>query len=89
MFAGIIGDDLMLRVGSERFEELLARPAARPMDFTGRPMTGFLYVAPEGFATDADLHAWLSCALDFVASLPTEPASGRKRRGSSRRGGTE
>jgi hypothetical protein len=89
MFAGIVGDDLMLRVGPERFEELLARPAARLMDFTGRPMTGFLYVAPAGFAAEADLQAWLSCALDFVASLPTKPSGGRKRRRRSRRGGTE
>jgi TfoX/Sxy family transcriptional regulator of competence genes len=89
MFAGIVGDDLMLRVGPERFADLLARPAARLMDFTGRPMTGFLYVAPEGFAADADLHGWLGHALDFVASLPAEPSGGRKRRAGARRGGTE
>jgi TfoX/Sxy family transcriptional regulator of competence genes len=87
MFAGIVGDDLMLRVGPERFAELLARPAARLMDFTGRPMSGFLYVAPAGFAANADLHGWLSCALAFVASLPSEPSSGRKRRSRARRGG--
>ena len=89
MFAGIIGDDLMLRVGPERFEELLARPAARLMDFTGRPMTGFLSVAPAGFAAAADLQAWLTDALDFVASLPPDPSGGRKRRATARRGGTE
>jgi TfoX/Sxy family transcriptional regulator of competence genes len=85
MFAGIVGDDLMLRVGPERFEELLVRPAARLMDFTGRPMTGFLYVGPAGFTADADLDAWLSYARDFVASLPTKPTGGRTRRGHARR----
>ena len=43
MFAGIRGDELMLRVGQERFEQLLAKPGARPMDFTGRPMNGMVF----------------------------------------------
>jgi TfoX/Sxy family transcriptional regulator of competence genes len=72
MFAGIIGDELMLRVGKERFEELLARPGARPMDFTGRPMNGYLYVSPVAFATDKALATWLADALSFVETLPAK-----------------
>jgi TfoX/Sxy family transcriptional regulator of competence genes len=70
MFAGIIGDELMLRVGKERFEELLAKPGARPMDFTGRPMNGYIYVSPHAFATDKALSTWLEAALAFVETLP-------------------
>jgi TfoX/Sxy family transcriptional regulator of competence genes len=70
MFAGIRNDELMLRVGPERFEELLAKPGARPMDFTGRPMHGYLYVASSAFERDEDLSAWLEDALWFVESLP-------------------
>ena len=73
MFAGIIGDELMLRVGKERFEELLAKPGARPMDFTGRPMNGYLYVSPVAFATDKALTTWLEDALSFVETLPPKP----------------
>ena len=72
MFAGVMGDELMLRVGSQRFGELLAKPGARPMDFTGRPMNGYLYVAAAGFASDEDLSMWLEDALEFVESLPAK-----------------
>ncbi len=83
MFAGIIGDELMLRVGPQRFEELLAKPGARPMDFTGRPMNGYLYVSPHAFATDKALSTWLEDALGFVETLPAkqpgQKASKRKK----------
>jgi TfoX/Sxy family transcriptional regulator of competence genes len=72
MFAGIMADELMLRVGPKRFEELLAKPGARPMDFTGRPMNGYLYVAPPAFATDNALSTWLEAALAFVETLPAK-----------------
>jgi hypothetical protein len=62
----------MLRVGPQRFEELLARPGARPMDFTGRPMNGYLYVAADAFQKDEDLAAWLEHALAFVEALPAK-----------------
>ena len=70
MCCGVLGDALMARVGPDRHAEALARPHARQMDFTGRPMKGFVYVAPEGFESDRDLGAWVRSCLDFVASLP-------------------
>lgn len=48
MAVGIIRDDLMVRVGPEAYEELLRQPHARPMDFNGKPMKGYLYIAPGG-----------------------------------------
>jgi TfoX/Sxy family transcriptional regulator of competence genes len=74
MFAGIIGEEMMLRVGPRRFEELLAKPGARPMDFTGRPMNGYLYVSSPAFARDEDLSTWLEDALSFVEGLPAKQA---------------
>jgi len=70
MFCGVTRDDLMARVGSERFDEALSQPGARPMDFTGRPMNGMAFVAPEGYATDDQLRGWVEQTLDFVRSLP-------------------
>ena len=70
MLCGIAGDSLMARVGPRRYEEALARPHAREMDFTGRPLRGFVYVAPEGFESDADLAAWVRICEDFVGTLP-------------------
>ena len=70
MFVGITGDDLMVRVGPERYEESLGKPHVRPMDFTGRPMKGYVYVAPAGRRTDTSLRAWVTLGARFVATLP-------------------
>jgi TfoX/Sxy family transcriptional regulator of competence genes len=72
MCCGVAKDMLMLRVGPEQFEKLLREPHARPMDFTGRPLTGFLYVGPQGIRTDDALHKWVRRALNFVLTLPAK-----------------
>lgn len=60
------GDDrLMVRVGKAIYDDLLARPGCREMDFTGKPMKGFLFIYPEGFDSDADLDFWVEKALAF------------------------
>lgn len=60
------GDDrLMVRVGKSAHDHLLARPGCREMDFTGKPMKGFLFVYPAGFDNDADLDFWVEKALIF------------------------
>ncbi len=70
MLVGVLDTDLMVRVGPKAYERALARPHARPMDFTHRPMRGFVFVAPKGCATPAALRSWLSPALAFTRSLP-------------------
>ena len=71
MCCGVIGDDLIVRLDPGQAERLLAfESGARPMDFTGRPMRGWLYVAPEAVAEDADLETWVGRAEDFATSLP-------------------
>lgn len=70
MCVGLNEDHLMVRVGKEAHDEALAQPHARPMDFTGRPMKGFLFVDPAGYASDEDLQAWVGRCLDYVLSLP-------------------
>ena len=70
MAVGIVGDELMLRLGEEGAETVLGEPHVRPMDFTGRPMTGFVFVAPEGTATDAALKGYVERALAFNSALP-------------------
>lgn len=69
MTVGILGDDLMVRVGPEGYEDALAQPGARPMDFTGRPMTGMVFVASEDLDEDG-LAAWIGRGLRFTSSLP-------------------
>ena len=70
MCCGISGDDLMLRLGPDRAERALEEPHVRPMDFTGRPMKGYVYVAPAATRTEARLREWLGLARDFVGTLP-------------------
>ena len=70
MCCGILEENLMARVGPGQYDECLSLPYAREMDFTGRPMKGMVYVAPEGIAEDTDLKAWIDRCLSFVRSLP-------------------
>jgi len=70
MVCGVVGETLMLRLGAERAEAALDEPHARPMDFTGRPMRGMVYVDPPGFPTDEALAAWVGRALEFASTLP-------------------
>ncbi|MBI5450088.1 MAG: TfoX/Sxy family protein [Gammaproteobacteria bacterium] len=70
MCCGIVGDTLMARVGPDAYAAALARPHVRAMDFTGRPMKGFIYVAPAGFDSDEQLLAWVRRCEGFIATLP-------------------
>ena len=70
MLVGITGEDLMVRLGPERYALALQQPHVREMDFTKKPLKGFVYVAPEGYADDADLARWVDAALAFVGTLP-------------------
>jgi len=69
MCCGVNGDELIVRLDPEREDEALARPHARPMDFTGRPMRGFVTVRPEGLA-DEQLKRWVGDAVARAESLP-------------------
>jgi TfoX/Sxy family transcriptional regulator of competence genes len=66
---GVLGDDLLVRVGPANTETSLERLGARPFDFTGRPMRGWVVVAGETL-DDPDLDRWLDQAGAFVATLP-------------------
>jgi TfoX/Sxy family transcriptional regulator of competence genes len=72
MCCGLVGSDLVARVGPDQYEEALGKQHARPMDFTGRQMRGFVYVAPEGWSSERDLRTWVDMALRFVLSLPAK-----------------
>jgi len=85
MFCGIASGDLMVRVGPDAYEKALGKPHVRPMDFTGRPLKGYVYVALAGLRTAAALRAWVRQGADFVSTLPPGPAKRPPR--SKKRGG--
>jgi len=70
MFCGIVKDALMARLGPEAAGRALDQPHVRPMDFTGRPMKGYVYIDPPALFDDKDLHAWVLLCVEFVAMLP-------------------
>jgi TfoX/Sxy family transcriptional regulator of competence genes len=71
MFVGIAKNQLMVRVLNERYEEYLKKPHAKEMDFTGRPLKGFLYISEDGIKTDKQLSKWIDAGIEFVMkSLP-------------------
>ena len=72
MCVGVSGDELMARVGPDQYDESLALPDARQMDFTGRPMKGFVYIGTEGTESDDDLSGWVERCLGFNAALPAK-----------------
>jgi len=70
MICGVLKEDLVLRVGPEKYQAALARPHVRPMDFTGRPLKGFLFVGPAGCRTKKSLSNLITGAIEYISTLP-------------------
>lgn len=71
MACGVQGDDLIVRVGTEKNDVALSQPYVRPfMGSGGKPMAGWVLVAPEGVSTDQDLRQWIELGCEFALSLP-------------------
>ncbi len=70
MCRGITDGLLMARVGPAAYDDALERPYARPMDFTGKPMKGYVYVEPAGIESDRELGEWVRMCVWFVRTLP-------------------
>lgn len=69
MSCGILGDELMVRVGPDAHEAALRKAHVRPMDFTGRSMKGYVFVGARGLRSGASLASWLDQARRFVQQL--------------------
>ena len=70
MCCGLVQSKLMVRVDPDAYDRLLREPHAKPMDFTGRPMRGFLYVDPAGLASLPALKKWIARAVQCAESKP-------------------
>jgi len=69
MFVGIVGDQLMVRVGRDAYEAALMEPHVREMDFTGKPMRGYVYVEPAALRRDDRLRDWIARGLAEARQL--------------------
>ena len=80
MCVGLESHRLMARIGPEQEAAALQRPGCRPMDFTGRPMRGFVFVDTAFLQSDAALAEWLDLALAFNPSAKSSRKPGRPRK---------
>ena len=78
MFVGIAKNRLMVRVLNEKYEEYLKKPHAGEMDFTGRPLKGFLYISEEGIKTDKQLSKWIDRGIEYVMNSPPKKKAVKK-----------
>ena len=69
MCCWIVGDELLLRLGLDGADAALELPHVRPMDFTGKPMAGMVFVSSDGLR-GAALRRWVESARAFVRTLP-------------------
>jgi len=71
MACGVHGNDLIVRVGPENNDAALSRSFVRPfMVMPGKPMAGWIFVAPEGITTDQDLLNWVELGYEYASTLP-------------------
>lgn len=68
---------IMARIGEDAYTKAILKAGVKPMDFTGRPMKGYVFVTPDGYDTDADLEFWINLCLAFN---PFAKASNSKKR---------
>ncbi|NBA86829.1 RNA methyltransferase [Emticicia sp. CRIBPO] len=65
MCIGVVGDEMMCRIGEENYENALEKPGCREMVFTGKPMKGYVYVGEEGIKSARDFNYWIQLCLDY------------------------
>jgi TfoX/Sxy family transcriptional regulator of competence genes len=70
MCVGTTDSRLMARVGPKHYQKALQEMYTTIMDFTGKPLKGFVYVEPEAISTDPALYRWIRHCENFVRSLP-------------------
>lgn len=80
MAVGVMDADLIVRVGPDGFGDALARPGVRPFDFTGRSMTGWVFVDGKSVANGRALNRWVDAGVAFASSLPRKSGATRPRR---------
>ena len=71
MCVGVLKDDLMVRIDPGVYEAALQKNGCREMNFTGKPMKGFVFVDKSGIDSKKDFYYWINLALDFNKKVKT------------------
>ncbi len=69
MCVGIVKNDLMARIGKDNYESAIKKQGCRQMDFTGKPMKGYVFLEPEAIDMDVELEYWIDLSLEFNETL--------------------
>ena len=72
LLVGVWKESLVVRLGPDEGDEALMEPHVKEFDITGRPMKGWVLVAPEGIEDDKQLSTWIQRAVRFVGMLPAK-----------------
>ncbi len=70
MIGGVLNDDLIIRVGLQKYDDYLKLPQTQKFNITGRAMKGWLMVSKASIDADQDLSEWVQRGVDFASSLP-------------------
>lgn len=79
MCIGVIKDDMMCRIDPDKEETALSKHGCRPMDFTHRPMKGYVYVDESGMKTAKEFQYWISLCLEFNSKAKAAKKKARKK----------
>lgn len=72
MCCGVLGDNLLARVGPRQYTKCTAQNYVKQFEYSGRPMADIVCIEAELTASDEDLNGWLSLCQDFVSGLPAK-----------------
>ncbi|MGB4771872.1 MAG: TfoX/Sxy family protein [Chitinophagaceae bacterium] len=79
MCVGVSGDEMMCRIDPSKEEEALSRNGCRPMDFTGRPMRGYVFISEDGLKRKKDFDYWISLCIEYNAIAKSSKKKVRKK----------
>lgn len=65
MCIGIIKDELMCRIDPDLHDICVEKNGCRTMDFTKRPMKGYVMIDDTGMRNPEELDYWINLALEF------------------------
>ncbi len=73
MCVGVIKDEMMCRIDPNIHNTVIEKNGCRTMDFTKRPMKGYILIDDDGMKTQADLKYWIDLALSFNQFAKASP----------------
>jgi TfoX/Sxy family transcriptional regulator of competence genes len=79
MCMGVVKDEIMCRIDPDACEAALEKKGCRPMDFTGKPMKGYVYVSDEGMKSKKELHYWVGLCLEFNKKAKSSKTKKKKK----------